>query len=375
MPRSILNIIRYLTIFLSDYQKKRKIHKSWKKNINRLKTNFESHCFIDSYEAKKLGYSTIYFSWRGIGDQILLLGAAEEYYRLTGNKLLLAVDRPEFFANSKACYILSDYHIDNFWNNLSQTTLDKVYLPGGVFNLVFLNSATYKHNRLIFPRVPMQGTLLSNLGCSGLVNCSPKITLTEKEKQSGALFPNQICVMTGGNVPYKVLPTSTMQEVVNVLKDKYHIIQLGAKGDQPLSGTHYLCGIPLRRAASILANSNVFVGTIGGLMHMAEAVNCPSVIAWSGEPEIYGGYHDQLHIFSPQRCNRCANNELNPLFDKCSLSYQCIKKIKSKDLIEAIKKKAKSPEIYNTVHRIEANKAIGIEDVKLYLKLPPAIRV
>ena len=370
-----MNTIRDLFCSLRKLLKNHKFQKSWKTKINDLKNEFKSHCFIDSYQAKKLGYTKIYFSWRGIGDQILLLGAAEEYYRLTGNKLLLAVDNPEIFANSIACYVLSDYHINDLWDKLTPTILDKVYLPGGTFNLIFLNSSTYEHNKLVFPQVPMQGTLLSNLGLSGLVNCSPKITLTNKEILSGALFPNQICVMTGGNVPYKVLPTSTMQEVVNALKDKFEIIQLGAKGDHHLSGVHYQCGLPLRRAAAILANSRVFVGTIGGLMHMAEAVNCPAVIAWSGEPEIYGGYHDQLHIFASPRCNICANNELNPLFDKCHLNYQCIKRIKSKDLIEAIKIKTKSPEIYNTIHKIEANNATGIEDLKLYLKLTPAIRI
>lgn len=370
-----MNAIRDLFIFFRKLSKNHKIKKSWEKKINNLKTEFNSNCFIDSYKAKKLGYSTIYFSWRGIGDQILLLGAAEEYYRQTGKKLLLAVDHPEFFVNSNACYVLSDYNINDLWDRLSLTTLDKIHLSGVTFNLIFLNSATYKHNKLFFPQVPMQGTLLSNLGLSGLVNCSPKITLTQKEMQTGALFPNQICVMTGGNVPYKVLPTSTIQEVVNALKDKFDIIQLGAKGDHHLSDVHYQCGLPLRRAAAILANSRVFVGTIGGLMHMAEAVNCPSVIAWSGEPEIYGGYHDQLHIFSSPRCDKCANNKLNPLFDKCPLDYQCIKRINSKDLIEAIKIKTKSPKTYNTIHKIEANNAIGIEDLRSYLKLTPAIRI
>ena len=85
-----MNTIRDLFCSLRKLLKNHKFQKSWKTKINDLKNEFKSHCFIDSYQAKKLGYTKIYFSWRGIGDQILLLGAAEEYYRLTGNKLLLA---------------------------------------------------------------------------------------------------------------------------------------------------------------------------------------------------------------------------------------------------------------------------------------------
>ena len=347
--------------------------KYWKRMMKRAQGN---KTFISSSEAKKLGYSNIHFSWRGIGDQILLLGAAEEYFNLTGEKLLLAVDEPEIFIGSTSCYVLTDYSPDSFWKEFNRSSKSDLLLKGGVFTLNFLNSGFYKNKTLIFPKVPMMGMLLKHLGISGRVNCSPSLHLSESEKRFGHFSNKQICVMTGGNVPYKILPFEIMQEVVNALNGEYLILQIGASKDKPLAGAENLCGISLRKSAAVLSASNAFVGTIGGLMHLAESVGCPSVIASGAEPDIYCKYTDHIHVKSNPYCKECEELGLNPLFDKCPNCYRCIREIKSIEIVQAIIKILENPIREKTFYEIkQADRINGIDGLFPYLESPPAIRV
>lgn len=73
---------------------------------------------------------------------------------------------------------------------------------------------------------------------------------------------------------------------------------MGNAKDPLLDGVLDKRGCPsLREAASILYNSDLFVGGISGLMHLARFVGCPSVIVYShAEPETLVHYLCNIDI-------------------------------------------------------------------------------
>ena len=349
----------------------------WQKKLNKAKHYDKNKTFITYKKAYKKGYTDVYFSWRGIGDQILLLGAATVYAKKTGKKLLLLVDEPEIFANCPYCLVLQDVSPHIIWESLSPNTSSSLQLSKMKFNLHFLNSAYYDAQaKLHFPLVPMQATLCSQLGLTGKIDCQPKLYLSKQEKFKFTGKKKLICVMSGGNVPYKTLPLNTIQETVSLLKKDFHFIQIGGPSDTPIAGVEYQCGLSIRQSAAILKEAYAFIGTIGGLMHLAEAVNCPAIIAWGAEPEIYGGYNNHVHIFSTTPCDLCPKDMLNPLFDSCPKEYKCIRGVKAQDLVTAVLRKEflKIKDKKTTYIITRAKKTKGLESLYQYLMAAPAIR-
>lgn len=88
-----------------------------------------------------------------------------------------------------------------------------------------------------------------------------------------------------------------------------------------------------REAASIISRAALFVGTEGGLMHAAAAVDAPSVIIWGGvtRPD-FAGYPDRhVILFNELSCTHCGFRET------CPHDAACIKGITPAFAIRAVK--------------------------------------
>ena len=125
-------------------------------------------------------------------------------------------------------------------------------------------------------------------GISGDIFIRPYIYLTDAEKRSGRIAKNHIAIQSSARAARFHYSTKEwfadrFQLVVNALKGKYSIVQLGSGGDPPLAGTIDLRGkTSLRQSAAILSQALVFIGLVGGLMHLSRAVDCRSVIVYGG---------------------------------------------------------------------------------------------
>ena len=74
-----------------------------------------------------------------------------------------------------------------------------------------------------------------------------------------------------------------MQSVVNALSRNFQVIQLGSSQDVALDKVTQLAGkTTIREAGLFLRQATLFIGLEGALMHLARAVDCPSVIVWGG---------------------------------------------------------------------------------------------
>jgi CDP-glycerol glycerophosphotransferase len=97
--------------------------------------------------------------------------------------------------------------------------------------------------------------------------------------------------------------------------------------------------LSLRQVASTLHNSDLFVGAIGGLMHLARAVDCPAVIALGAEPLEFEYYAGNSYVFSETPCNICEEGKLDPHREACLNDYRCIRNISVEKMITAIREK------------------------------------
>ncbi len=180
--------------------------------------------------------------------------------------------------------------------------------------------------------VPLKEHFLASMcrlaGITGEVALRPYLFLRPDELAGGRLFDRQIVFQSAGvgsTTPMrnKEWYPERFQAVADQLQGRAKLIQLGTPMDPPLRGALDLRGkTTLRQAAAILANSLVFVGQVGFLMHLARSVDCRSTIVYGGRetPETTG-YITNKNLIGSMPCSPCWE------LDKCDYDRECMKMI------------------------------------------------
>ena len=319
--------------------------------------------------AKLAGYKKIYFTFDCIGDTILLMSALKYLFQQSKQKILVGTNYKELVKNCEYLEVLDDFCEDNFCSANYNKLLTNDITP------IFISSTDFVQENGMFRPVWGKNHILANvcskLGINAQIEILPNLFLSAKEKEYGRFFESsQIAIVSGGNQQYKSIPFDVAQSVVNNLKYRYNFVQVGSISDPPLEGvldkrTHG----EVRDVASILYNSDVFIGGIGGLMHMARAVGCRAVIAFSvAEPLCLENYVCNINIFAPDpKCSLCGENKSFPFLTKCRNQYSCISGIRSADIENAIEiqMNRKNTPLETEVFYVKANAVSGVED---YLK-------
>jgi len=176
-------------------------------------------------------------------------------------------------------------------------------------------------------------------GISGSVDLRPYLYLTDSEMQKGRLLEKQIAIQSTGQSSKYFMWTKEwyperFQEVVDALKNRFNFVQVGGKDDPKLEGTHDLRGqMSLRGTAAVLANSVLFVGLVGSLMHLARAVDCRATIVYGGrELPSQSGYPCNENLTGQTSCSPCWR------YDDCPGQRACMEQITSKHVIEAVQR-------------------------------------
>ena len=173
-------------------------------------------------------------------------------------------------------------------------------------------------------------------GITGEIELRPWMWLTDEEKQAGKLADKQIVIHSTGMAARFAIPTKEwyperFQAVVDGLGQKYNFIQLGMESDPLLEGCLDLRGkTNIRQSAAIVSQSQLLIGQVGFLMHIARAVDCRAVIVVGGreDPAIYS-YTCFENICSPMECSPCWRGVY------CPYDMECMKRISTSDVIEA----------------------------------------
>ncbi|MCG5030378.1 hypothetical protein MAF45_02795 [Mesosutterella sp. OilRF-GAM-744-9] len=282
----------------------------------------------------------LFFTWSGMGDNLVLLAAAYNYFKLTGEKAIIGTN----FKNlTKLCPYVEA--IDWFtFNKLNSNEGSKLIEQAMVEDLepTFITASSYKYlapsfknNVTCWPRKHMITTYCERMGLSGEIEIKIPLDfgfpIKNKEDQ-------YICIMTGGLQNYKAIPCEIMQPIIDYFSDKVSFVQLGGKKDRLLKSVKDCRGLDILDSLRLLKNSLFFIGGVGGLIHLAKAANCNSLVLQStGEPISCTFYKNNILVKAIDYCDLCAKNLRDPQHQPCFYNYKCVRNIKSSDIIKAIK--------------------------------------
>lgn len=97
--------------------------------------------------------------------------------------------------------------------------------------------------------------------------------------------------------PNRAYPTEKWQNVVNSLKSKVQIVQIGDRSGQLLDGVIDYRGLTsFREAAILIGKSKLLLTTEGGLAHAATTTDTPALV-------VITGYQDERMVAYPQNIN------------------------------------------------------------------------
>ena len=110
------------------------------------------------------------------------------------------------------------------------------------------------------------------------------------------------------------------------------VVQVGVPGTPSVPHTVDIRGrTTFREAAALIQRSALFIGTEGGLMHAARAVDANALILWGGVtlPE-FAGYPDNHRIICHRvHCAPCGQ------FGWCDNGHICMRDISVKETLDA----------------------------------------
>lgn len=318
--------------------------------------------------AARRGIHDIYHLNKGVGDGLVFAGIAREYHKKTGVRPLLYVPQWNIFRYCDFCWFLYDWRMLPENNDVARHTMEVFYRlysmqlvgrpltlrNGHVFHmrpLEYLKNGYVWGNTFVklFGGFPMRGQMgqwvANRMGLTGTVDVKPEIRLTEFERDFGKFAAGKIVIKCGGNAPYKYLTPKIAQAIIDELGGEYEFIQIGGMDDPVLRGAENMTRLNLREFAGILTHARMFVGAIGGMMHLARAVDCPAVVLHGCEhDEFY--YPSQRKIFSENRCMKCVRHCWWPDKDderRCSNRYRCMTDFNARRIAQIIREEMKKP--------------------------------
>lgn len=264
----------------------------------------------------------------GIGDDVMCTAVARELKRRGTKKIWQLTSYPELFAgNSDVRAVPADFRLRRLCGLFGTPCVELKYPEPPAKHLI--------------------ATLCEAVGINGEVELRPYVALTEAERCAGKVVKRpQIAIQSasiGARFPMrnKLWPQERFQFVVNALKDQFDFVLLGSLSDPDLPGALDLRGrTTIRETAAILSASRLFVGLVSGLMHLARAVECRSVIVYGGrEHPSQSGYSANENLYWTGACAPCWQR------DVCDYARICMSEIQPEQVIAAVRCQA---ELYGT---------------------------
>jgi len=161
--------------------------------------------------------------------------------------------------------------------------------------------------------------------------------LSDEEKEWAKLETNQfdkpiIAICTKSKEPVKNWPEENWFKLIQNLKAKFSIIQLGDDKEPLLDGTHRYAGkLSMRETAAVLSKANYFTGPDTLLMHIANGLNVPSTIIFGGSrPVACFGYSVNVNLKSAPQCSPCW---IHQGYESCGHDFMCMTAISVEEVI------------------------------------------
>ena len=201
----------------------------------------------------------------------------------------------------------------------------------------------HEADRSPFPERHIIALMCQACGISGPVTLRPYMHLSSEELEIGRIGSRQIALHSSGQSAYSAMKNKEwlpgrMQEVVNALRGEYKMVQLGSPEDPKLDGCVDLRGrTTARESAAVIANSTLFLGQVGFLMHLARAVDRPAVIIYGGREKPWqSGYSCNTNLATTLACSPCWR------WNACDnvVERQCMRLIGVDEVVSAVRERA-----------------------------------
>ena len=302
----------------------------------------------------------------GIGDMLLLTIIFKKILEDTGEKILTITEYREIFLYNQA--VRKVYKKENSLINFRK-------LMGIDYHEITYRcwSNLLPEKKKIFNSHAIE-QFCHQLNIKGMVHLKPEMFFNPREVDSFSKASAEYIVVQSqashSNQPQttKDWNVLSMQKVVDFLGKRFEIIQVGSKKDTRLEGVKDYCGkTTIREAGLLLRKSRMFVGLEGALMHMARAVDCPSVIVWGGRLKPHQiGYPCFENVTVDLDCSPCW------LPNACPHDLKCMKEISSVLVIDACKKILSRNETELPLDKIEIIDNISPKQMKTEIaNFPP----
>ena len=191
--------------------------------------------------------------------------------------------------------------------------------------------------------------LCSKAGVTGAIALRPYLYLSEDEKLAWRRNRKTLTVYCLGEHSHaaamknKMWSVDKFQSVVDALSKKYgseiEIQQIGGKDDPQLGRVNDMRGkTTLRESAAMLSQSICCLTTVGLVMHLARAVDCPSVVVYGGREHAWqSGYICNENIESFPECSPCWK------WNECDYDRKCMTAISVDEVLAAVERLIRRP--------------------------------
>jgi hypothetical protein len=268
----------------------------------------------------------IFFGY-GLGDDLLCTAVAHELKKRTTGKIVMFSKYPSLFEENpdvSAVY------------NLGLPTIGRRRHWG--YGSIIPQYGHYDPvtDRDSNPAAHFIETMCRMAGITGEIELRPHVYLRSLEREKGRLYPSQAVIHSAGlaSMKNKQWPTERYQAVADDLQKDVRWIQLGLADDPLIRGALDLRGrTTLRETAAILANSKIFLGEAGFLMHLARAVETRAVIVYGGrEDPAISGYRANENILGRTKCSPCWQRT------RCDYGHECMQIIEPDQVVAAVRR-------------------------------------
>jgi hypothetical protein len=216
-------------------------------------------------------------------------------------------------------------------------------MAGGELVQLFF-SRWLQEDQLSSPSRHYIAELCASAGIRGPISIRPYLSLSAEEISAGAWASGRIIVQSSGagarnRTRLKEWFPERYQEVIEALRKEWQFVQIGSRKDPPLDHVLDLRGrTTIRESAAILHHARLNVGYVGFLMHLARAVECPSVIVYGGrEAPWQSGYVCNLNLYNAVPCAPCWRLNL------CDFEHRCMREISVEHVLSAIQEMLDRP--------------------------------
>jgi hypothetical protein len=294
-----------------------------------------------------------FFGWSP-GDDLLCTAVLRELRKRGQDNLLMISNHPGLFVNNKdATYVRPVTGHHSVSGSAPAVYRQFARIWRGDFKRI-IYAPFDGIDRSEPPSRHIVANMCASVGITGWVSVRPYLLLTDDEKRGAAWAVDRIVIQSSGMAARRPMANKQwyperFQEVVDALYGELQFIQLGAFTDPALRNVEdYRAITGIREAAAILHHARLYVGTVGFLMHLARAVECPSVIVFGGrEAPWQSGYICNFNLYSAVPCAPCWR------FNTCDFDRRCMSDISVSDVVSAVRQMVDRPRSPLAVQTVE----------------------